>query len=173
MSNIFKNSFYDRLSRIFFGWSIPRKKRIDPNLNPDTMTPGEVKELLLSLFPEPKTLFHEKNQRLCSTMLEHALPLIFDVKREGPLTFNFIQEHLRLSSLIKLTLTVPKPGLRPEILKMWLKQLPGADNDNLTSGELPKVFYQAFGGATADLNQALADIIEAQSKSEEYILCRG
>jgi hypothetical protein len=167
------NSFYDRLSRVFFGWSIPRKKRIDPNLNPETMTPGEVKELLLSLFPAPKTLFHEKNQRLCSTMLEHALPLIFDVKREGPLTFSFIQDHLRLSSLIKLAFTEPQPGLRPELLKMWLKQLPGADLEGLKSGELPKVFYQAFNGATTDLNQVLTDIIEAQSKSEEYILCRG
>lgn len=165
MPNICMNSFYDRLSRTFFGWPIPHRKRIDPNLNPESMTPCELKELLLSLFPKPKTLFHEKNQRLCSTMLEHALPLIFDVKREGSLTFSFIQDHFRVSALIALSFTDTQPGLRPEILKMWLKQLPGADLESLKSGELPKVFYQAFGGATADLNQALTDIIAAQSQA--------
>jgi hypothetical protein len=159
------NSFFDRLSRIFFGWSAPARKNIRPDLNAATMTPAEMKSLLLSLFPKPKTLYQDKNQRLCSTMLEHALPLIFDVKTEGPLTFEVIKDHFHPSKLIALAFTDTKPGLRPEILKMWLKQLPGADVEKLKTGELPPVFYSAFRGATSDLNQALTDIIDAQSNT--------
>jgi hypothetical protein len=173
MRNICKNTVYDCLSRLFFGWSIPSRKKIDPNLNPDLMTPGEMKALFVSLFPAPKNLYEEKNQRLCATMLEHALPLIFADKKESQLTFSFIQDQFRLPSLIALSFTDPQPALRPEILKMWLRQLPGGDLDNLKSGELPRVFYSAFEAATKDLNQVLTDIIAAQSPVEDQSPCHG
>ena len=173
MPSICKNTVYDCLSRLFFGWSIPARKKIDSNIDLSSLTPGNVKALLLSLFPKPRTLYEEKNQRLCSTMLEHALPLIFASKKEGELTFSFIQEQFKLSSLIALSFSDPQPALRPELIKMWLRQLPGGDLENLKSGELPRAFYQAFEAATKDLNQALTLIIAAQSLREDKSPCRG